>query len=107
MLPIKRRTGASIARPRGRRAGCDHRSGKAFITPLSLQAVSGYPVSDSLLDTAAEAAMGHIELGKWADPVILAPATADLIARITAGMANDLVRQSAWPRHPRLRWSRP
>ncbi len=64
---------------------------KAFITPLSLQAVSGYPVSDSLLDPAAEAAMGHIELGKWADLVILAPATADLIARIAAGMANDLV----------------
>ncbi|GAL59450.1 phosphopantothenoylcysteine decarboxylase/phosphopantothenoylcysteine synthetase [Pseudescherichia vulneris NBRC 102420] len=64
---------------------------KAFITPLSLQAVSGYPVSDSLLDPAAEAAMGHIELGKWADLVILAPATADLIARVTAGMANDLV----------------
>ncbi len=64
---------------------------KAFITPLSLQAVSGYPVSDSLLDPAAEAAMGHIELGKWADLVILAPATADLIARMAAGMANDLV----------------
>lgn len=64
---------------------------KAFITPLSLQAVSGYPVSDSLLDPAAEAAMGHIELGKWADLVILAPATADLIARVASGMANDLV----------------
>lgn len=64
---------------------------KAFITPLSLQAVSGYPVSDDLLDPAAEAAMGHIELGKWADLVILAPATADLIARVAAGMANDLV----------------
>lgn len=64
---------------------------KAFITPMSLQAVSGYPVSDSLLDPAAEAAMGHIELGKWADLVILAPATADLIARLTTGMANDLV----------------
>ncbi|ELQ6150401.1 bifunctional phosphopantothenoylcysteine decarboxylase/phosphopantothenate--cysteine ligase CoaBC [Cronobacter turicensis] len=64
---------------------------KAFITPLSLQAISGYPVSDSLLDPAAEAAMGHIELGKWADLVILAPATADLIARVAAGMANDLV----------------
>lgn len=64
---------------------------KAFITPMSLQAVSGYPVADSLLDPAAEAAMGHIELGKWADLVILAPATADLIARIAAGMANDLV----------------
>lgn len=64
---------------------------KAFITPLSLQAVSGHPVSDDLLDPAAEAAMGHIELGKWADLVILAPATADLIARVAAGMANDLV----------------
>lgn len=64
---------------------------KAFITPLSLQAVSGYPVYDDLLDPAAEAAMGHIELGKWADLVVLAPATADLIARLAAGMANDLV----------------
>ncbi|MCU5773522.1 bifunctional phosphopantothenoylcysteine decarboxylase/phosphopantothenate--cysteine ligase CoaBC [Erwiniaceae bacterium BAC15a-03b] len=64
---------------------------KAFITPLSLQAVSGFPVYDDLLDPAAEAAMGHIELGKWADLVILAPATADLIARVAAGMANDLV----------------
>ncbi|MFZ4834675.1 bifunctional phosphopantothenoylcysteine decarboxylase/phosphopantothenate--cysteine ligase CoaBC [Rouxiella sp. Mn2063] len=64
---------------------------KAFITPLSLQAVSGYPVSDSLLDPAAEAAMGHIELGKWAELVIIAPATADLLARINAGMANDLL----------------
>ncbi|GKW17942.1 phosphopantothenoylcysteine decarboxylase [Pectobacterium carotovorum subsp. carotovorum] len=64
---------------------------KAFITPLTLQAVSGYPVSDDLLDPAAEASMGHIELGKWADLVILAPATADLIARVAAGMANDLL----------------
>ena len=64
---------------------------KAFITPLTLQAVSGYPVSDDLLDPAAEAAMGHIELGKWADLVILAPTTADLLARVAAGMANDLL----------------
>lgn len=64
---------------------------KAFITPLTLQAVSGYPVSDDLLDPAAEAAMGHIELAKWADLVILAPATADLLARVAAGMANDLL----------------
>ncbi|SFU80513.1 bifunctional phosphopantothenoylcysteine decarboxylase/phosphopantothenate--cysteine ligase CoaBC [Xenorhabdus koppenhoeferi] len=64
---------------------------KAFITPLTLQAVSGYPVSDDLLDPAAEAAMGHIELAKWADLIILAPATADLLARLAAGMANDLV----------------
>ncbi|WP_434526279.1 bifunctional phosphopantothenoylcysteine decarboxylase/phosphopantothenate--cysteine ligase CoaBC [Photorhabdus asymbiotica] len=64
---------------------------EAFITPLTLQAVSGYPVSDDLLDPAAEAAMGHIELGKWADLIILAPATADLFARLVAGMANDLL----------------
>lgn len=64
---------------------------KAFITPLTLQAVSGYPVSDDLLDPAAEAAMGHIELAKWADLVIMAPATADLLARVATGMANDLL----------------
>lgn len=64
---------------------------KAFITPLTLQAVSGYPVSDDLLDPTAEAAMGHIELGKWADLVIMAPATADLLARVAVGMANDLL----------------
>lgn len=64
---------------------------KAFMTPLSLQAVSGYPVSDSLLDPGSEAAMGHIELGKWVDLVMLAPATADMIARVAAGMANDLI----------------
>ncbi len=64
---------------------------KAFITPLSLQAVSGNAVSDSLLDTEAELAMGHIELAKWADMILIAPATADVIARIAAGMANDLL----------------
>jgi len=64
---------------------------KAFITPLTLQAVSGNHVSDSLLDSQAELAMGHIELAKWADLIIIAPATADIIARITAGMANDLL----------------
>ncbi|MCL9780345.1 bifunctional phosphopantothenoylcysteine decarboxylase/phosphopantothenate--cysteine ligase CoaBC [Vibrio sp. S4M6] len=64
---------------------------KEFITPLTMQAVSGRPVSDSLLDPAAEASMGHIELAKWADLVLLAPATADLIARIAAGMGNDLL----------------
>lgn len=64
---------------------------KEFITPLTMQAVSGHPVADSLFDPAAEASMGHIELAKWADLVLIAPATADLIARISAGMANDLL----------------
>lgn len=62
-----------------------------FITPLTLQAVSGNPVSTSLLDPAAEAAMGHIELAKWADIVLIAPASADIIARMAHGLANDLL----------------
>ncbi len=62
-----------------------------FITPLTLQALSGYPVGQSLLDPAAEAAMGHIELAKWADFILVAPASADVIARITHGLANDLL----------------
>ena len=62
-----------------------------FITPLTLQALSGYPVHTDLLDPAAEAAMGHIELARWADIVLIAPATADLIARISQGVANDLL----------------
>jgi len=64
---------------------------KAFITPLTLQAVSGNQVADSLLDTQAELGMGHIELAKWADIIVIAPATADVIARIACGMANDLL----------------
>ncbi|UTZ40069.1 bifunctional phosphopantothenoylcysteine decarboxylase/phosphopantothenate--cysteine ligase CoaBC [Vibrio campbellii] len=67
------------------------KAAKEFITPLTMQAVSGRPVSDSLLDPAAEASMGHIEMAKWADLVLLAPATADLIARMSAGMGNDLL----------------
>ncbi len=67
------------------------KAAKEFITPLTMQAVSGRPISDSLLDPAAEASMGHIELAKWADLVLLTPATADLIARMAAGMGNDLL----------------
>ncbi|GFN46261.1 bifunctional phosphopantothenoylcysteine decarboxylase/phosphopantothenate--cysteine ligase CoaBC [Candidatus Regiella insecticola] len=63
----------------------------SFITALTLQAVSGYPVHDNLLDSSAEAAMGHIELAKWADLIVIAPASADLLARIATGMANDLL----------------
>ncbi|MCE2593985.1 bifunctional phosphopantothenoylcysteine decarboxylase/phosphopantothenate--cysteine ligase CoaBC [Motilimonas cestriensis] len=66
-------------------------SAKAFITPLTMQAVSGNPVSDSLLDPAAEAGMGHIELAKWADLILVAPASANTIARLTAGIADDLL----------------
>lgn len=62
-----------------------------FISSLTLQAVSGHPVATDLLDPAAEAAMGHIELAKWASLILIAPASADLLARINAGMANDLL----------------
>lgn len=64
---------------------------KRFITPLTLQAVSGYPVHDELFDVQAEAAMGHIELARWADAILIAPATADVIARLAHGIANDLL----------------
>ena len=66
-------------------------SAKEFITPLTIQAVSGEPVSDNLLDPEAEAAMGHIALAKWADIIVIAPATANTIAKITAGLADDLL----------------
>lgn len=65
--------------------------GREFITPLTLQALSGHPVHTDLLDPAAEAAMGHIELARWADLVLIAPATADLMARLVQGVANDLL----------------
>jgi len=62
-----------------------------FITPLTLQALSGNPVHTDLLDPAAEAAMGHIELARWADLVVIAPASADFIARLAHGHADDLL----------------
>ena len=64
---------------------------KAFVTEMTLQAVSANPVRSSLLDVDAEAGMGHIELAKWADLIIIAPASADFIARQSQGMANDLL----------------
>ena len=66
-------------------------AGREFITPLTLQALSGHPVHQDLLDPAAEAAMGHIELARWADLVLVAPATADLMARLAQGAADDLL----------------
>ena len=65
--------------------------GAQFITPLTLQALSGKPVHQDLLDPEAEAAMGHIELARWADLVLIAPASADFIARLTIGRADDLL----------------
>jgi phosphopantothenoylcysteine decarboxylase/phosphopantothenate--cysteine ligase len=66
-------------------------SAKEFVSPLALQAVSANPVSDNLLDKNAEAAMGHIELARWADKLLVAPATANFIAKLTHGLADDLL----------------
>lgn len=67
------------------------RAAQEFITPLTLQALSGHPVHHSLLDEEAERAMGHIELARWADLLLIAPATADCLARLAAGRADDLL----------------
>ncbi|MFU8785232.1 bifunctional phosphopantothenoylcysteine decarboxylase/phosphopantothenate--cysteine ligase CoaBC [Aliidiomarina sp.] len=89
---------------------------QAFITPLTLQAVSGHPVHDDLLDPAAEAAMGHIELARWADLIVVAPATASAMARLANGFADDLFSTlclatdapiALVPAMNRLMWSAP
>lgn len=67
-------------------AGAQH-----FVTSLSFQALSGKPTRTSLWDSAAEASMGHIELARWADRILIAPATADLLAKLAHGFADDLV----------------
>ena len=67
------------------------RSAEEFITPLTLQALSGNRVSTKLLDAEAEAAIGHIELAKWADGILIAPATANTIARLSSGRGDDLL----------------
>lgn len=67
------------------------RAATEFITPLTMQALSGNRVHLDLLDTEAEAAMGHIELARWADLILVAPASADFIARMAQGQASDLL----------------
>lgn len=62
-----------------------------FITPLTMQALSGYPVHTDLLDPEAEAAMDHIELSRWADLLLVAPATADFLAKLCSGRGDDLL----------------
>jgi phosphopantothenoylcysteine decarboxylase/phosphopantothenate--cysteine ligase len=64
---------------------------RQFITPLTFQALTGRPVRTDLWDEAAEAAMGHIELARWADRVLVAPASADFLARLAHGLAGDLL----------------
>ncbi len=67
------------------------RGAREFITELTLQALSGNQVHTELLDTEAELGMSHIELARWADVLVVAPATADLLARLAAGRADDLL----------------
>src|SRR5215204_828088 len=62
-----------------------------FVTPLTFQALSGRPVRTDLWDPAAEAAMGHIELARWPNQVVVAPASADFLARLAHGLADDLL----------------
>ncbi len=64
---------------------------REFITPLTLQALSGHPVHQELLDAETESVMGHIELARWADLLLVAPATADFMARLVAGRGDDLL----------------
>lgn len=104
-----------------REAGADVRvamtpAATSFITPLTLQAVSGRPVHEHLLDAHAESGMGHIELARWADVIVIAPATGDFMARLANGMANDLVSTICLatdspvvlaPAMNRLMWSAP
>jgi phosphopantothenoylcysteine decarboxylase / phosphopantothenate---cysteine ligase len=87
-----------------------------FVTALTFQAVSGKPVRTDLWDEAAEAAMGHIELARWADEILIAPATADFIARLAHGFADDLLTTVALatsapivlaPAMNRLMWANP
>ncbi|HMK73880.1 MAG TPA: bifunctional phosphopantothenoylcysteine decarboxylase/phosphopantothenate--cysteine ligase CoaBC [Myxococcaceae bacterium] len=79
-----------------RRAGAEVRvamtpAAQAFVTPLTLQSLSGHPVLTEPFDAASEAGFGHLALARWAELFVVAPATADLLARIRAGMANDAV----------------
>jgi phosphopantothenoylcysteine decarboxylase/phosphopantothenate--cysteine ligase len=64
---------------------------RQFVTPLTFQALSGRPVRTDLWDEAAEAAMGHIELARWPDRILIAPASADFLARLAHGLADDLL----------------
>ena len=67
------------------------RGAREFVGPLTFQAVSGRRVRDDLWDTEAEAAMGHIELARWADVVVVAPATAHFLGTLAGGLAGDLL----------------
>src|SRR5271169_5125164 len=67
------------------------KAAQRFVSPMTFQAVSGHPARSDLWDSTAEAALGHIELARWAQIVLIAPASADFIARMAGGRANDLL----------------
>ena len=67
------------------------RAARQFVTPMTFQALTGNPVRDELFDAGHEAAMGHIKLARWADQVVVAPASADFLARLAHGLADDLL----------------
>ena len=67
------------------------KSAEEFITPLTLQALSGNKVSSQLLDTESGLGMGHIELAKWADAILIAPATANTLSKLASGRSDDLL----------------
>ena len=67
------------------------RQGQEFVTPLTMQSLSGHPVHTDLVDYQTEAAMGHIELARWSDCLVIAPASASLLARLASGDASDLL----------------
>lgn len=79
-----------------KKSGCDVRvvmtqSAKEFITPMTMQALSGNAVVDNILDPAHEMGMGHIELSRWADAIVIAPCSANMLAKLANGIADDLV----------------
>ena len=84
LVRLLRRSGAEVQVVMTQAAG-------EFITPLTLQALSGRTVRKDFFDQADEATIGHIELARWADLVLVAPASADFMARLAHGMANDLL----------------
>lgn len=104
-----------------RERGCEVRvvmtsGAQEFIRPLTFQAVSGQPVRTHLFDSAAEAAMGHIELARWADAILIAPCSAHSLARLARGMADDLLSTlclaadcplAIAPAMNRIMWSKP
>ena len=78
-----------------------------FVTPVTLQALSGRPVRDDLWDQEAEAAMGHIELARWADLILVAPATAHVMAQLAQGAAPDLLTTLCLATDAPSCWRRP